>query len=578
MPRSQSETHYESQSPPPSGLGDDEHIPAGDEDPEWQGHLESTRDLEDDQNQPIEEEEDEVDEMTSSSEEERAHTAVSSVSSRTKNRRSSSTRHSSDSTKYDRDQLSLVRDLQLNLGKQTHRLMQLELDNEDLRRTVSSQRRKLSAKDVEIGELNVNLQEHREAVETYEEELEDLTQETVGLRNDIRDQAATIAGLNEDIENQMKKYGELRELLEEAKVWKKEVEELKRAMDKKDRLLIEEKVSRASKSAEVVQTVAELLKVKEENRSLVGKVESLGREVERMRMAPKAPEMDGVKGKGKGKALVIDTMGLSRLTKTDGTCSSSPTTVLDIGQTNEDESTLLHPPTPVFSRPTTNAPRTIGLNGSPTRRLTSSQPSSLDFTRLLNQRATSRNTLEHELLQVADLLTSPSRVQDPAVLEMVTRLIKALALVYFMVEEDDTLIRRAETLVLDINADGEGNDRMEAFDDGDDEESGDEDEGEVGATELTSRKEAGAMPPLAGPSNEVANLALEKEPGSPSTRKAAVPRSDSPSPSPASRLRSKFDTRNRIPLPLPLPLPTTPFSFKFTSLAGVGGGGFGQDI
>ncbi|KAK1234508.1 hypothetical protein PQX77_002288 [Marasmius sp. AFHP31] len=596
MPRSHSETYHEAQSPPPSGLGDDEHIPGGDEDPEWQGDLEATRDLEDHQNQPVEEEEDEVDEMSSSSEEERAvsspfvplkghlcssppiqqHTAVSSVSSRTNNRRTSSTRHSSDSTKYDRGQLSLVRDLQLNLGKQTHWLMQLELDNEDLRRTVSSQRRKLSAKDVEIGELNVNLQEHREAVETYEEELEDLTQETVGLRNDIRDQAAMIAGLNEDIENQMKKYGELRELLEETKVWKKELEELKRAMDKKDRLLTEERVSRASKSAEVVQTVAELLKVKEENRSLVGKVESLGREVERLRMAPKAPETNGAKGKGKGKALVIDTMGLSRLTKTDATCSSSPTTVLDIGQTNEDESTLLPPPTPVFSRPTTNASRAIGLNGSPTRRLTSSQPSSLGFTRLLNQRATSRNTLEHELLQVADLLTSPSRVQDPAVLEMVTRLIKALALVYFMVEEDDALIRQAETLVLDINADGEGNKRMEAFDDSDDEESGDEDEGEVGATELTSKKEAGAMPPLAGPSNEVGNLALEKEPGSPSTRKAAVPRSDSPSP--ASRFRSKFDTRSRIPLPLPLPLPTTPFSFKFTSLAGVGGGGFGQDI
>ncbi|KAL0057651.1 hypothetical protein AAF712_015702 [Marasmius tenuissimus] len=574
MSRSHSETYHEIQSPPPSGLRDDEHIAGDDEDPEWQGGLEGTGDLEDDQNQPVEEDDDEVDEVSSSSEEERAPTAVSSVSSRTKNRRSSSTRHSSDSTKYDRGQHALVRDLQLNLGKQTHRLMQLELDKEYLERTVSSQRRKLSAKDVEIGELNVNLQEHKEAVETYEDELEDLTQENAGLRNDIRDQAATIAGLNEDIENQMKENGELRKLFEEAKRWKNEVDELKRAMDKKDRMLIEERVSKASKSAEVVQTVAELLKVKEENRSLAGKVESLGREVERSRTAPKATETDGMKGKGKGKALVIDTTSLSRLTKTDATCSSS-VIVLDVGETNKGESTSLPPPTPVFSRPSTSV---SGLKDNYTRRLQSMQLSSLDFTRLLNQRTISRNTLEHELLQVADLLTSPSQVQDPAALEMVTRLIKALALVYFMVEEDDALIRRAETLILDINASTEGHEHVDVFDDSDDEESGDEDDGNVGVAELASKNEGEVSLPLAGPSNEVGNFVLEKKPGSPSTRKAVVPRSDSPSPSPASRFRSKFDTRNRIPLPLPIPLPTTPFSFKFTSLAGMRDGGFGQDI
>ncbi|KAL0570412.1 hypothetical protein V5O48_011547 [Marasmius crinis-equi] len=348
------------------------------------------------------------------SEEERAHTAVSptSTSSRTKKRRSRSTRHSSSSSSHpdlDLDpQRQLIQDLERNLGKQTHRLMQLELTNERLEQTLSSQRREAKRATGEITELESSLQESREALESYQDEIEDAVQEIAGLRNDIGDQAATIAALNEDIEAQMK----------ENEKWKKEVEEMKRVMDKKDRMLIDERGVKAKKAAEVVETLAELLKVKQENTRLHGLVVELSRRVEQSAETYE---------KGKGRAIDNED---SVPTKN---VSSPPFTA---ARDSENDEPLHLPPTPVFTRP--------DVAGSPRTSRNPFSYTSSDLAPFLDHRASSRTMLEEEILRIADVLMDPSPVKDPAALEMVTKLIKALALAYFVVEVDDGVIERAE--------------------------------------------------------------------------------------------------------------------------------------
>ncbi|KAG7090422.1 hypothetical protein E1B28_009541 [Marasmius oreades] len=207
---------------------------------------------------------DETDEELGLPEGARAPIAVSSVSSRTKSHHSKDLSQDSQHDTFDDDQPAryrhyhphlsktdrqLIQELQLSLGKQTHKLMHLELSNEQLSHTLSIQRRKLASSasekhelQLEVGELKATLQEYKEAVETYEAEVEDLAQENVELKNNLGEQAATIASLNEDIEQRMT---ENKELKAEGEETRKRMVEMNRVVNKKDRMLTEERCSSA---------------------------------------------------------------------------------------------------------------------------------------------------------------------------------------------------------------------------------------------------------------------------------------------------------------------------------------------
>ncbi|KAF9257736.1 hypothetical protein L218DRAFT_87975 [Marasmius fiardii PR-910] len=305
----------------------------------------------------------------------------------------------------------LIRDLQLSLGKQTHTVMQLESSNEQLLHALSSQRRKIATVkeekkrlEVEIGEIRFRLEEHEEAVDIYDEQVDELTVENEELKGRLGEQAGVIAGLNEDIEEYMRENRILKGVVDEMK---RGVVDVRRIVCDKDRMLeeerkvvVRERELNRQKDVELVGKCVELEEVKKRNVVLEEVMEELKKELE-----VRDFESAGVSRKGKEK-------------------EKDPVSFEDRNFSSSES---------LLSVTSAGVASASGMN---------------TWTTLLKQRSDSEKLLDHEMELVAEILEHPPSIQDPAVLEMVSSLIKALRLAYFVIEEDDAVFDHAQKEIL----------------------------------------------------------------------------------------------------------------------------------